>query len=144
MITVRQVLAGHQHDVWQISPSATVYAAIEEMTRRNVGALAVVQDGRLVGILSERDYTGKVALKERSSRSTRVEEIMTSRVVTVGPEHSIEDCMKLMNRGSFRHLPVLQDDRLVGMVSVKDLLRAMLSEQDFIIHQLENYIAGAA
>lgn len=144
MITVRQVLASHAHGVWNIAPQATVYAAISQMTQRNVGALVVMDDGHMLGIVSERDYTGKVALKDRASRTTRVEEIMTREVVTVSPEHSIEECMKLMDRGSFRHLPVVENGAVVGMVSVKDLLRAMIGEQDFIIHQLENYIAGAA
>lgn len=140
MKTVAQLLEIKGHDVWSISPDASVYEAIEEMADKEVGALLVLQDGKLVGIISERDYTRKVILKGRASTSTLVREIMTPRVIHTRPEESLERCMALMTEKHIRHLPVLAGDQLIGVVSIGDLVKAIISHQGSLIQQLENHI----
>jgi CBS domain-containing protein len=125
-----------------VAPDATVYEAIQQMSEKNVGALAVIRGDQLVGIVSERDYARKVILKDRSSRDTPVAEIMTPSVVTVAPDASVDDCMRLCTDGRLRHLPVLDGGRVVGMVSIGDLVKATISEQKETINQLESYIVG--
>ncbi len=142
MPTVAQLLDTKSRDVWSISPQATVYDAIKEMAERKVGALAVVEDDTLAGIVSERDYARKVILQHRSSRDTPVSAIMTDKVVYVRPEQSLEDCMALMTAKHIRHLPVMQDDRLVGMLSIGDLVKSILADKELLIEQLEGYITG--
>jgi len=142
MPTVAQLLDTKSRDVWSISPQATVYDAIKEMADRKVGALAVVEDDKLNGIVSERDYARKVILQHRSSRDTPVSAIMTDKVVYVRPEQSLEDCMALMTAKHIRHLPVMQDDRLVGMLSIGDLVKSILADKELLIEQLEGYITG--
>ncbi len=142
MPTVAQLLDTKSRDVWSISPQATVYDAIKEMADRKVGALAVVEDDKLTGIVSERDYARKVILQHRSSRDTPVSAIMTDKVVYVRPEQSLEDCMALMTAKHIRHLPVMQDDRLVGMLSIGDLVKSILADKELLIEQLEGYITG--
>jgi len=142
MPTVAQLLDTKSRDVWSISPQATVYDAIKEMADRKVGALAVVEDDKLTGIVSERDYARKVILQHRSSRDTPVSAIMTDKVVYVQPEQSLEDCMALMTAKHIRHLPVMQDDRLVGMLSIGDLVKSILADKELLIEQLEGYITG--
>ncbi len=125
-----------------ISPDATVFDAVQLMADRQVGALVVVQDDEVVGIVTERDYARKIVLWDRTSRHTLVREIMTSSVLYVRPEHTSQQCMALMTENRVRHLPVMDRDRLVGIVSIGDLVRDIISEQMFIIEQLEHYIAG--
>ena len=128
--------------VWSVTPEATVYEAIGILAEKNIGALPVVDGGRLVGIFSERDYTRKVALEGRSSRDTRVREIVSAPVISITPEHSIEDAMRLMSEKHIRHLPVLEGDKMVGMVSIGDLVTWIISAQNSTIDQMESYIAG--
>ncbi len=142
MYTVRQILKSKGHQIWSISPAASVYEALQLMAARDIGALVVVEADRLVGIFSERDYARKVILHGKSSRETRVEEIMTSRVAVVGPERTTEECMALMTDKHIRHLPVMEGERLIGLISIGDVVKAVISNQEFVITQLENYITG--
>jgi CBS domain-containing protein len=117
-----------------------VYDALERMSERGIGALVVLENGRLVGMVSERDYARKVILRGKSSRDTRVRDIMTSQVVCVGPERTVDECMALLTERKVRHLPVLQDGKLIGVVSIGDLVKQILTEKDLMIEQLEQYI----
>lgn len=142
MKTVRQLLEGKRHKLISISPEATVYEALQMMSEQDVGALVVMESERLVGIFSERDYARKIILHGKSSRETLVREIMTGKVVVVRPGQTVEDCMALMTDKRIRHLPVLEENRIIGVVSIGDVVKEMLSEQKFIIEQLESYIMG--
>lgn len=142
MKTVAQLLRAKGHEVFSVSPETTVFAALQLMAEKNVGALIVLEGGRVVGIFSERDYARKVILKGKSSRETPVREIMSPRVLYVRPEQTIEECMALMTNKRVRHLPVLEEDRLVGVISIGDVVKAIISEQEFMIEQLQNYITG--
>ena len=137
---VSDILRSKGRVVWSISPEASVYEALQLMADKNVGALMVLDGGRLVGIFSERDYARKVILKGRSSLDTPVEAIMTRQVFAVRPEDALEACMALMTDKRARHLPVFEDSRLVGIVSIGDVVRQLLSEQELTITQLESYI----
>jgi CBS domain-containing protein len=128
--------------VWAIAPEATVFEAIELMAQKNVGALPVVDNGRLVGIISERDYTRKVILKGKSSKETPVKEIMTERVLTVEPSAGVTECMRIVTERRVRHLPVLDRDKLVGILSIGDLLKWTISAQGVAIDNLERFIIG--
>lgn len=140
MQTVKEILDTKGNAVWTIAPQSSVYDAIAEMAERRVGAL-VVQDGpTTVGIISERDYARNVVLEGRSSKHTAVREIMTSKVVTARPSMTIEEAMALMTEHHIRHLPITEGDRLVGMISIGDLVKSIIDEQKFVIGQLENYI----
>jgi CBS domain-containing protein len=143
MATVKQLLQTKGSEVWTIAPDASVYDALNLMAEKNVGALLVLEAGALVGVISERDYARMVVLKEKSSMTTPVNEIMTKKVICVRPEQTIEDCMALMTDKRVRHLPVLVDDQLIGVVSIGDVVKAIISHQEFIIEQLENYIVGS-
>jgi len=140
--TISAVLKHKGSAVWSISPEATVFEAIQAMADRNVGALLVTEDTRLVGIISERDYTRKVALLGRSSKETRVREIITSPVIDVNPGHTVQECMRLMTEHRVRHLPVLEGDQIVGVVSIGDLVNWTISAQSAALSQLHNYITG--
>jgi CBS domain-containing protein len=140
--TVSSVLRRKERKVLSISPDASVYDAIALMAENSIGALLVVADSRLVGILSERDYARKVVLQSRSSKDTRVVDIMTSPVVTVSPNHTVEECMRLMTDRRIRHLPVVEGAAIVGIVSIGDLVRSMLTVQGEIIQHLQQYING--
>jgi CBS domain-containing protein len=142
MTTVAQLLQNKGHEVWSVGPDASVFVAIQLMAEKQVGALLVLDGQRLVGIVSERDYARKVILQGRSSQSTPVREIMTDTVFYVRPEQSIEDCMALMTAKRIRHLPVLAEERLLGVVSIGDIIKALLAERDVRIEQLEQYITG--
>lgn len=128
--------------VWSIAPNATVFDAIQLMADRNVGALPVVEDNKLIGIVSERDYTRKVALMGKASKQTLVREIMFTPVIPVTPDHTVEECLHMMTEHRVRHLPVLKGDKLVGIVSIGDLVNWTISAQTATISHLENYIAG--
>jgi CBS domain-containing protein len=138
---VRQMLRG-KPAVETVTPDDTVFHALRRMADRNIGAVVVVADERVVGILSERDYARKIVLLGKLSRETAVREIMTTQVVTIGPGWTAEQCMALMNQRRIRHLPVIDEDRLVGIVSIGDVVRAVVDEQQFTIASLENYIAN--
>lgn len=142
MASIRQLLDSKGHEVWSIEPGDSVFQAIERMAEKKIGALAVMRDERLVGIISERDYARKVILKGRSSHKTRVEDIMTTKVYCARPEQSVEECMALMTDKRVRHLPVVDGDRVDGMISIGDLVKSIIAEQQFVIEQLENYIHG--
>jgi len=141
--TVRQVLQDKGTTVYTISPDDTVFRALEVMAEHDVGALVVVDDaGAVVGVFSERDYARKVILHGHASRELRVSAIMTSRVVTVTPDQTVADCMRLMTDHRIRHLPVVEEGRLVGLVSIGDVVKAVMSEQEFLIEQLQAYVTG--
>ena len=142
MKTVQQVLHAKSGPVLSVSPDATVYDALALLARHDIGALVVLEDDRLCGMFSERDYARKVILLGRSSRTMPVAEIMTRDVVTVTPGHTVDDCMAVMTDHHIRHLPVLDDQQVVGLVSIGDLVKAQLDEQRFHIEQLEHYIAS--
>lgn len=142
MKTVKDILQAKGHKVWSISPGSSVYDALTLMAEKNVGALVVMERDRVIGIISERDYARNVILKGKSSKELAVREIMTSRVVCVRPEQSMEECMELITDKHIRHLPVLDDNRLVGLISIGDVLKAIIVDKEFIIGQLEGYITG--
>lgn len=142
MATVKQLLEGKGFDVASIEPDKSVYDAMQLMATRNIGALLVLQDGKLAGIFTERDYSRKAYLLDKSARDIRVSEIMTSQVAYVNPDYTAEDCMALVTEMRVRHLPVLENDEVVGIVSIGDLVKDAISGQQFIIHQLERYIHG--
>ena len=142
MTTVRDILQNKGDNVWTVPPDMTVFEALKTMADRNVGALIVSEAERVVGILSERDYARKVILHGKSSREIPVREIMSSTVHFVHPEQNIEDCMQEMTDKRVRHLPVLEDDRLAGIISIGDVVKAIIAEQEYTIKHLENYITG--
>jgi CBS domain-containing protein len=142
MKTVEQILDEKGREIWTVGVDDTVYSALELMATKNVGAVLVVDGEQPVGILSERDYARKVVLEERVSRSTSVSEIMTPNPVGIRPGQTVEECMVLITARRIRHLPVIDQGKLVGMLSIGDVVKAMISEREFMIRQLENYIAG--
>lgn len=142
MTTLRNILQEKRGNIWSVAPDTTVYDAIKMMADKNVGALVVLEGEKLSGIISERDYARKVILKGKSSKETKVKEIMTSDVITITPEQSVEECMAVMTHKHVRHLPVLEAKKLVGVISIGDVVKAIISEQEYTIKQLENYITG--
>ena len=142
MKTVKQILEEKGCQVWSVAPTATMFEALTMMAEREVGALTVLEDDKLVGIVSERDYARKVILRGRTSRDTLVQEIMSSPVICVHLDQTVDECMALMTGKRFRHLPVLEEQKLVGIVSIGDLVRSMIEHQQFYIAQLESYISG--
>jgi CBS domain-containing protein len=142
MTTIRSLLDKKGYEVWSVPPDATVYDALRLLDERDIGALLVIRGEQLVGILSERDYARKVALKGKTSMKTPVSEIMTEKVVVVGPERTIEQAMAIMTDRRLRHLPVVEDDQVIGLVSIGDLVKEIIADREFIIDQLETYISG--
>lgn len=140
MKTVREMLAGKGATVWSVGPGTSVFEALQLMAERDVGAVVVLEGDGVVGMFSERDYARQVILRGKSSRETPVAEIMSRRVVYVRPHHTVEDCMALMTDKRIRHLPVLDGARLAGLLSIGDVVKAAISEREFRIEQLENYI----
>ena len=142
MRLVQDILNDKGHDVFSVDPEATIFSAIETMADRRIGALLVMQGGKPVGIVTERDYARKVALEGRSSRDSKVRDIMSTRVLCVAPDRTVEDCMALMTGRRARHLPVVEHKEVIGLISIGDLVKAMIAEQQFMIDQLHDYITG--
>ena len=140
MKTIKELLAGKGQEIWSVKPTATVFEAIALMAEKGVGALMVMDGEKPAGIISERDYARKVILQGRSSQATPVQDIMTSRIIHTSPDRSVEECMTLMTTNKIRHLPVMDAERLVGVISIGDLVKATISEQQSTIEQLERYI----
>jgi len=139
---VKDLLKTKNKDVWTIEPGATVYDAIAEMAAKQIGSLVVTEGDRVIGIITERDYARKVILQNKSSKTTPVREVMTKRVIYVEPKQKIEECMAIMTEKRIRHLPVLEGNRLVGMISIGDVVKELISEKEFLIDQLARYISG--
>lgn len=142
MKTVEQLLTTKDRDIWSVQPDDSVYHVIKLMAEKEIGALLVIKQDQVVGIVSERDYARKVLLKGRSSKETSVSEIMSAPVVFTTPEQTIQDCMGLMTTRRIRHLPVMEGDALVGILSIGDLVKAIIADQQELIEQLEQYIRG--
>jgi CBS domain-containing protein len=142
MGSVKNLLQKKGTIVHSISPDSSVYDALEVLESKNLGALVVVQDGVLIGIFTERDYARKVVLKGRSSKDTYVGDIMTDRPIYVSPENTIDDCMQIMTDKYIRHLPVVDNGILIGVISIGDVVRFVIEEKNFIIENLEHYIVG--
>lgn len=142
MKTVRELLQTKGDRVWTIGPDASVYEALGLMADRDIGALLVMQDGKPVGLISERDYARKVILKGHSSKDLTVRDIMTRRVVCTNPDQTLDQCMAVITERRVRHLPVIEDGGVVGLISIGDLVKAIIDEQQHVIEQLEHYISG--
>ncbi len=142
--TISAILKNKSREIWSTTPAASVFEAIEMMAEKQVGALPVMEQGRLLGILSERDYARKVILMGRSSKDTPVSDIMTSNLITVTPQHTVGDCMRLVTDKRIRHLPVVENDKLIGVISIGDLVNWVITEQQQTIRHLEAYISGMA
>ncbi|SCK16192.1 CBS domain-containing protein [Vogesella sp. LIG4] len=140
MQTVRQLLAQKKGGLITVGPDATVFQALQIMAEHDIGAVLVMDMGDVLGIFSERDYARRIVLQGRTSAGTKVRDIMTSKVVYVRPEQTVAECMALMTEKRFRHLPVLEEDKVLGLLSIGDLVRATIDEQQFVIEQLVNYI----
>lgn len=142
MKTIKDLLREKGPDVWCVSPEASVYEALELMAEKNLGALLVKEHDQVTGLISERDYARKLILQGRSSRDTAVREVMTTRVAFADPSQTLEECMAVMTDKHFRHLPVMENGELLGVLSIGDLVKAVIAEQRFMIEQLEQYISG--
>ena len=142
MTTVNNLLSIKGRDLWSIAPDASVFEALQLMADKNISGLPVLQNGQLVGIFTERDYARKVILKGRLSKDTELSDLMTKNVLYVETKNTVEECMRLMTAKRIRHLPVLDDGQVIGIVTIGDLVKQIISEQENTIHQLENYISG--
>jgi CBS domain-containing protein len=139
---IASILLEKDSDIWSVSPNQSVYEAIEIMANKGIGALVVMVGSKLVGILSERDYARKIVLKGRSSKDTQIAEIMTSPVIFVTPQQTVDECMAIMTKSRIRHLPVMEQENVVGIVSIGDLVKWIIAEQEGRIQDLGNYITG--
>ena len=142
MQTANDILKSKGHEVWSVKPTSTVLAALGVMAEHDIGAVLVLEGDKLVGVLSERDYARKVVLAGRSSKDSQVKDVMTPHVICVAPDRSIDECMALMTNKRLRHLPVVDHKRVIGLVSIGDLVKATIDDQQFTITQLQSYIAG--
>lgn len=143
MKMVKELLGGKSAGVWSVGPDASVYDALVIMAEKNIGALLVMKGDQVVGMMSERDYARRVDLAGHSAVNTKVHEVMSSKVISVKPSETVEQCMELMTDRHFRHLPVMDEGKLLGLVSIGDLVKAVIEEQKSVIGQLENYISGS-
>lgn len=142
MTTVNDLLRDKDSDLYSIAPDATVLETLELMADQNIGAVLVMEGGRLIGLMTERDYARKIALTGRHSHDTPVRDVMTTHVAFISPTKTVEECLALMTDKRFRHLPVMENDKLIGLVSIGDLVKAIIADQRFMIEQLEQYISG--
>lgn len=142
--TVQQVLLKKGGRTWTVAPDASVFEALQQMAEKNVGALVVTEGSEVTGVFSERDYARKIILVGKSSKDTSVADIMTTPVVSVSPKQTLEECMRLMTDERIRHLPVLDDGRLIGVISIGDVVKEIISEQAHMIEQLQNYVSGGS
>ncbi len=142
MRTVQQLLDEKGHDIQSVHPDDSVFDAIQKLASANIGSLIVIEDDRPVGIFTERDYARNVILRGKSSPTTPVREVMTTRVVYARPEQTVEECMAVMTDKHIRHLPVMRDQKLIGMISIGDLVKSIIADQKFTIEQLEHFIHG--
>ncbi len=143
MLSIENILLKKNKDLYSIGPKETAYKALEIMAEKDIGALLVIDKGEMVGIFTERDYARKVILRGKSSKDTMVEELMTRRVITITPENSFDECMALMKAAKCRHMPVFENKQLIAMLTMRDLMDALISEKDITIHDLERYITGS-
>lgn len=142
MKTVRQLLENKGYEVATIGPDKTLYDAMQLMVDKNIGALLVLEAGKLIGIITERDFSRKTHMLDKTARNTLVKEIMASQVAYVNPDYTTEDCMALVTNMRVRHLPVMENDRVIGIISIGDLVKDAISDREFVIDQLERYIYG--
>ena len=143
MTTIAQLLNTKGNQIWSVEPKATIFEALEIMSEKEIGALLVMENGKLTGIFSERDYARKVILKGKSSKETPVGELMTKKVFYMDPQKTINDCMAMMTAKRIRHVPVIEDNQVVGIVTIGDVVNQIISEQEVTINHLENYITGS-
>ena len=143
MTTIAQLLNAKGKQIWSVEPKATIFEALEIMSEKEIGALLVMEDGKLTGIFSERDYARKVILKGKSSKETPVGELMTKKVFYIDPQKTINDCMAMMTAKRIRHVPVIEDNQVMGIVTIGDVVNQIISEQEVTINHLENYITGS-
>ena len=143
MTTIAQLLNAKGKQIWSVEPKATIFQALEIMSEKGIGALLVMEDGKLKGIFSERDYARKVILKGKSSKETPVGELMTKKVFYIDPQKTTNDCMAMMTAKRIRHVPVIEDNQVIGIVTIGDVVNQIISEQEVTINHLENYITGS-
>ena len=143
MTTIAQLLNAKGDQIWSFEPKATIFEALEIMSAKEIGALLVMEDGKLTGIFSERDYARKVILKGKSSKETQVGELMTKKVFYIDSQKTINDCMAMMTAKRIRHVPVIEDNQVMGIVTIGDVVNQIISEQEVTINHLENYITGS-
>ena len=143
MTTIAQLLKTKGDQIWSVEPKATIFEALEIMSEKEIGALLVMEDGKLTGIFSERDYARKVILKGKSSKETQVGELMTKKVFYIDSQKTINDCMAMMTTKRIRHVPVIEDNQVMGIVTIGDVVNQIISEQEVTINHLENYITGS-
>lgn len=142
MITIRRVLESKDNRIWSIDPKSMAYDALKIMADKDIGALLVIDHGKLVGIFSERDYARKVILKGKSSKETSVEELMTTDIYSITPDKPVEECMAVMTTGRFRHMPVMENNQLIGIVTIGDVVKAVITDEQRTIDDLKRYIVG--
>ena len=143
MIKISQLLLNKGNQIWSVEPKITIFEALEIMSEKKIGALLVMEEEKLVGIFSERDYARKVILKGKSSKNTPVGELMTKKVFYIDPQKNISDCMAMMTAKRIRHVPVIEDEKVIGIVTIGDIVNQIITEQEVTINHLENYITGS-